>query len=54
MQDGERVGEKGLSAQPPPPFRAHVLQSAKGRGATRGYSRTLKCEHHENLHDGNG
>lgn len=54
MQDGERVEQKGLSAQPPSSFRTHLLQSAKGCGKACGYLGALKCEYDEDLYHGNG
>ena len=54
MQDGECVGEEGVSAQPSSSFRAHLLQSAKGCGKACGYLGALKCEYDEDLYHGNG
>ena len=53
MQGGERVGEKGLSAQPPSSFRAHLLQLTKGHCTLGGHPWAQQREHDENLHDGN-
>ena len=52
MRKRGSIERQGFPAQLPTPVREDILFAAKGRGTTRGHSRTFEHKHDAYLHNG--